>query len=86
VGDEIFRTCQTGSEAHPGSFTGVKWPGRGADHPPPSSPAVRDKSIAIPLLPLWVFVVCYRVNFTFTFDMLEYFSKICPENSSFIKM
>ena len=41
---EIFRTCLAGSEAYPasytmgtGSFLGVKRPGRGVDHPPPSS-------------------------------------------------
>jgi hypothetical protein len=39
---------QTGPEAHPascamgtGSFPGVKRPGRGADHPPPSSAEVK---------------------------------------------
>jgi hypothetical protein len=37
-----------------GSFPGVKRPGRGADHPPPSSAEVK-KSRAVPLLPLWVF-------------------------------
>ena len=47
------------------SIPGVKRPGRDADHPPPSSTDVK-KSTAIPLLPLWDFVVCSRVNlFTF---------------------
>ena len=36
-----------------GSFPGVKRPGRGVDHPPH-------------LAPLWAFVACSRVNFTFT--------------------
>jgi hypothetical protein len=41
---------QTGSEAHPasytvgtGSFSGVKRPGRGVDHPPPSSAEVNER-------------------------------------------
>jgi len=41
---EIFRTVQTGFESHPvsfsvgtGFFPGVKRPGRGVGHPPPSS-------------------------------------------------
>ena len=41
---------QTGSEAHPASykmgaasFPGVKRPGRGVDHPPPSSAEVKER-------------------------------------------
>jgi hypothetical protein len=48
VGARFFAHVQTGPEAHPascamgtGSFPGVKRPGRGADHPPPSSAEVR---------------------------------------------
>jgi hypothetical protein len=48
VGARFFAHVQTGPEAHPasctvgtGSFPGVKWPGRGADHPPPSSAEVK---------------------------------------------
>jgi hypothetical protein len=45
---EIFRTVQTSPGAHPVSFTmgsgflywGVKRPGRGVNHPPPSSAEV----------------------------------------------
>jgi hypothetical protein len=44
----FFAHIQTGPEAHPasctlvtGSFAGVKRPGRGADHPPPSSAEVK---------------------------------------------
>jgi hypothetical protein len=46
-----------------GSFPGVKRPERGADHPPLLAPRLR-KSGAIPLLPIWAFGDCYRVNFT----------------------
>ena len=41
---------QTGPGVHPasyikgtGSFPGVKWPGRGVDHPPPSSAEVKER-------------------------------------------
>ena len=61
-------SVQTGTGAQPasctmgtGSFLGVKRPGRGVDHPPHLAP--RLKSTAIPLLPLWASVACYRVNF-----------------------
>jgi hypothetical protein len=47
-GARFFAHVQTGPEAHPasytmgtGSFPGVKRPGRGADHPPPSSAEVK---------------------------------------------
>jgi hypothetical protein len=46
----FFAHVQTGPEAHPasctmgtGSFPRVKRPGRGADHPPPSSAEVKKK-------------------------------------------
>jgi hypothetical protein len=47
-GARFFAHVQTGPEAHPasctmgtGSFPGVKRPGRGADHPSPSSAEVK---------------------------------------------
>jgi hypothetical protein len=47
-GTRFFAHVQTGPEAHPASYTmgtgslpGVKRPGRGADHPPPSSADVK---------------------------------------------
>jgi len=45
-----------------GSFPGVKWPGRGDDRPNTTTAEVKER-VAIPLLPLWAFVACYRVNF-----------------------
>jgi hypothetical protein len=72
-GGEIFRTRPDRPWAHPtsytvgtGSFLGVKRPGHGFDHPLLSSAEVRE-STAVPLLPLWAFVACSRLNFTFTF-------------------
>ena len=53
------------------SFPGVKRPGRGVDHPLPSRAEVKER-VVIPLLTLWDFVICFRVNFTFP---LPYFSK-----------
>jgi hypothetical protein len=61
---------QTGRGAHPASYTmgtgscpGVKRPGRGVDHPPPTSAEVKEWSC--PSAPLWAFVAYYRVSFTF---------------------
>jgi hypothetical protein len=45
-----------------GSFSGVKRPGRGVDHPSPSSAEVKEKGRAIHLLLLWAFVVCSRLK------------------------
>ena len=66
----IFSTpIQTEPVAHPASYTmstrsflGVEQPGRGTDHAPPSGAKVEGRV----QLPLWAFVACYRVNFTFT--------------------
>jgi hypothetical protein len=50
VGARFFAHIQTGPGAHPascavatGSYPGVKWPGRGAHHPPPSSAKVTNE-------------------------------------------
>jgi hypothetical protein len=73
VGKRFSAPVQTDPGAHSssytvgtGSFPGVKRPGRGFDHLPLSSDEVTRKNIAIPLLPIWAFVACCRVNFTFT--------------------
>ena len=62
---------QTGPVAHPayctmgtGSFPKEKRPRRGVDHPPHLAPRLKEE---LPLLPLWAFVACSRVTFTFTF-------------------
>ena len=48
VGERFSAPVQPGPRAHPasytmgtGSFAGVKWPGYGVDHPPPSSAEVK---------------------------------------------
>jgi len=50
AGTGFFAHVKTGSEVHPasyamgtGSFSGVKWPGRGVDHPTPSSAEVKER-------------------------------------------
>ena len=63
VGARFSAPVQTGSEAHPafytmgtGSFQGIKRPGRGADHPPPSSAEVKESVqlyVYSPFGPLW---------------------------------
>jgi hypothetical protein len=61
VGARFFAPVQTGPGAHPtsctivtGSFSGVKWPGRGADHKPLLAPRSREcRGTLLP--PLWVF-------------------------------
>jgi hypothetical protein len=59
----FFAQIQTGPGSHPasctmgiGSFPGVKRPGRGADHPPPSSAEVENEwsyTSTPPLGPWW---------------------------------
>jgi len=47
-----------------GSFQGLKRPGRGVDHPLPSSAEVKER-VVIPLPHLWAFVARSGVTFTF---------------------
>jgi hypothetical protein len=76
-GGEIF---QTGPGAHlasyamdTGSYPGVKRQGRGVEHPPPYSAEVKKRVEPITLLPplLWAFMVCSRVNFTYTIAFIR---------------
>ena len=63
VGETFSAPVQTGPGAHPasytmrtGSFPGVNWPGRGVDHPLPSSAEVGEKIelfICSPSGPSW---------------------------------
>jgi hypothetical protein len=52
-----------------GSFPGVKRPGRGVDHLPPSSAEVEGRVELYIRSPLWAFVACSRVIFTFTSEL-----------------
>ena len=64
---------QIGPGAHPtsytmgiGSFLGIKMPGRGVHHPPPSTTRVKERVelyLYSPFGPVWPVL---RVNFTFT--------------------
>ena len=49
------------------SFLEVKRPGRDVDYPPPSSAEVKKKSRT--LLPLWAFMACSGMKFTYTFTV-----------------
>jgi hypothetical protein len=76
VGTRFSAPVQTDPGAHPssytmgtGSFLGLKRPGRGVDHPPPSSAEVKEIVELYLFPPLWTFVACYRVTFTFTFTL-----------------
>ena len=60
---------QTGSGAHPASFTMVTGssPGRGVDHPPNLAPSLKKEYRHTSASPLG-FMACCRVNFAFTFS------------------
>ena len=61
-------------------FPEIKQPGRGANHPLPSTSEVRERGI-IPLLPLGAFMVCYTTNSTSTLpcamNSTNYVAKTC---------
>jgi len=61
-----------------GFFPGVKRPGLGVDHPPPSSPEVKER-VELYLYPLWAFVACPSVTFTFTFMLFCKSENIGPK-------
>ena len=73
MGTRFSAPVQTSPVSHPtsytmgtGSFQGVKRPGRGVDHPSPSSTDVKER-VELYLFPLWAFVACSKVTFTFIF-------------------
>jgi hypothetical protein len=76
VGAKFSAPVQTGPRAHPASYTmgpwsfsGVKQPGRGIDHPSTSSAEVKERVELHLHLPLWAFMTCSRVNFTLSFNL-----------------
>jgi len=74
---KLLKPVQTGPETYPASctmgtvsFLVVKQLRCGVDHP--SHLLLRlKKGRALPLLPLWAFVACSRVNFTFLYKLLK---------------
>jgi hypothetical protein len=65
---------QTGPEARLASYTmgtgslpGVKRPGRGVDHPPPSSGEIKERVEPYIYSPFWAFVAYSRVKFTVSY-------------------
>jgi hypothetical protein len=70
-GAKFSAPVQTGPRAHPASYTiGVKRPGRGVDHQPPSSAKVKERVELYLYAPSGPSLACYRANFTFTFTFL----------------
>ena len=71
-------SCTTGT----GSFLEVKRSGRGVYHPPPSSAEVEGRVELYVCSLVWVFVVCSRVNCTFTFTTgaIKLTVPLCPLN------
>jgi len=76
-------TVQTGPGTHTASYTmgtrsfsGVKRPKRGVDHPPPSRAEVKER-VELYVYPPWAFVACSMEKFTltFTFTKLEFIWK-----------
>jgi hypothetical protein len=51
------------------SFSGVKRPGRGVNHPPSSKAEVKERVQLYLYSPLWVFIACYRVDFTILYNI-----------------
>jgi hypothetical protein len=80
VGVRFFAYVQTGPGAHPasctmgtGSFPGVKRPGRGSDHPPPSSAEVK-KEESYTSTPLWAFGYVTGYLYLYLYSMFTEFS------------
>jgi hypothetical protein len=55
-----------------GLFLGVKRPGHGVDRPSLSSVKVKERVELYLYSPLWAFIACTKVNFTFTYVVLKY--------------
>jgi len=75
---------QTSPGAHPASYTmgtrsflGVKWPGCGVDHPPPSRTRVKER-IELYLYSPLAFMACSKVNFTFQHLPIQPVMPTCP--------
>jgi hypothetical protein len=72
MGSGFSALAQTGRGTHPAfctvgyrvSFPGVKWPGRGVNHPYPLVAPRLKKEKGYASTPLWAFMAFYKANFT----------------------
>jgi hypothetical protein len=85
-------SVQTGPGAHPASYTmgtgpfpGVKRPGRGVDHPPPSTVAVKERVQLYLYFKSEPFLACCRVNLPFYYrrSIVREIRPVCEGNHSF---
>jgi hypothetical protein len=81
-GARFSAPVQTGPEVYPvsytlgtGSFPGVKRPGRGVDHSPPSSAEVKGRVELHLYSPLRAFVACSRMNYLLPLSLLFIWSR-----------
>jgi len=92
----FYAPVQTGSDVHPasctmgsGSFPGVKRPGRGVDHPPPSSAEVKERvkvylySSSGPSWPVlwWTLPLPFTIKIWRTLNVLVQIINQCQANS-----
>jgi hypothetical protein len=73
---------RTGPGSHPasstmctGSLPWVKRPEGGTDHPSLPSAKGKERVLLYHILPIWAFMVCFMVKYTFTITQ-----KLCSEN------
>jgi len=78
VGARFSAKVQTGPGTHSAfyktgteSLSGLKQPGSGVDHPPPSSSEVKERVELYVYSILWGFTAYSRVNFTFTYPSFQ---------------
>jgi hypothetical protein len=83
---EIFRTrpgrpCGPPSHLYSGYrvFSGIKRPGSGVDHPPPSSAEVKERVVLY--MYLWAFVACYSVTVPYLLLIRQYMYSVCTSNT-----
>ena len=80
----ILRSIQPPIQWVQGLFPVEKWPGRGVNHPPPSSAEVKERvELYTSTPPLWAFMACSMLNFTvfLTFTSTKSFGRLSKPQS-----